>query len=194
MKNRDIILECAYGLFLEKGYRGTSLTHIMTKAELSKGAIYHHFESKEVLYITVVEEYFVKRLAEVYIDDMHCPFKERAMNRCTIVADLFDQVEKYVDYPIRAYFSFQLEAEKFAVIRQKLEIALMLYRSEVIEIINQAQKNGELPQELSAEALAMQFIGLVEGIAIHHSLLKDNVKETLLETYRKTIDNFAQKI
>ena len=42
------ILDTAYRLFLEKGYEQTSIQDIINHlGGLSKGAIYHHFKSKE---------------------------------------------------------------------------------------------------------------------------------------------------
>ena len=43
----QLILDTAARLFMEKGYDGTSLQDILEETHLSKGAIYHHFNSKE---------------------------------------------------------------------------------------------------------------------------------------------------
>lgn len=44
----NLILDTAYHLFMEKGYEHTSIQHIINHlGGLSKGAIYHHFKSKE---------------------------------------------------------------------------------------------------------------------------------------------------
>ena len=43
------ILRSAEELFLEKGYEKTSMRLIAEKAGLTKGALYHHFDSKEAL-------------------------------------------------------------------------------------------------------------------------------------------------
>ena len=42
------ILTTASKLFLEKGYEKTSLQDIIRETGLSKGAIYHHFSSKDL--------------------------------------------------------------------------------------------------------------------------------------------------
>lgn len=42
-----LILDVATRLFIEKGYDATSLQDIINDTKLSKGAIYHHFASKE---------------------------------------------------------------------------------------------------------------------------------------------------
>ena len=43
-------------LFLEKGYEKTSLQDIIRETGLSKGAIYHHFSSKEAIFETICNQ------------------------------------------------------------------------------------------------------------------------------------------
>ncbi len=49
------ILDTAERLFIEKGYDQTSLQDILTATGLSKGAIYHHFLSKEEIFYFVCD-------------------------------------------------------------------------------------------------------------------------------------------
>ena len=51
----QLILDTASRLFLEKGYDKTTLQDIIDATKLSKGAIYHHFASKEAIIIAVVD-------------------------------------------------------------------------------------------------------------------------------------------
>lgn len=69
VSRRGQILEAARALFIEKGYRGTSLRDIAHKAHVTMGAIYHHFRNKEDLYLAVLKENnilpYVMRLGEL---------------------------------------------------------------------------------------------------------------------------------
>ncbi|MDE7015901.1 MAG: TetR/AcrR family transcriptional regulator [Kineothrix sp.] len=50
------ILDVAYRLFMEKGYEYTSIQEIINQlGGLSKGAIYHHFKSKEDILVAVTD-------------------------------------------------------------------------------------------------------------------------------------------
>ena len=49
------ILDTAAALFFQKGYDKTTLQDIIDATKLSKGAIYHHFASKEAILIAVVD-------------------------------------------------------------------------------------------------------------------------------------------
>ncbi len=52
-----LILEVAYRLFMEKGYEHTSIQDIIDHlGGLSKGAIYHHFKSKEDILVAVSDK------------------------------------------------------------------------------------------------------------------------------------------
>mgnify|MGYP002510088494 FL=1 len=52
-----LILDVAYRLFMEKGYEYTSIQDIIDNlGGLSKGAIYHHFKSKEDILIAVIQK------------------------------------------------------------------------------------------------------------------------------------------
>jgi len=53
---RTIILNVAADLFSKQGYDGTSIRKIAQQAGLLPGSVYHHFASKEDLYITVIKE------------------------------------------------------------------------------------------------------------------------------------------
>lgn len=52
----NLILDVAFQLFMEKGYEHTSIQDIINHlGGLSKGAIYHHFRSKEDILIAVTD-------------------------------------------------------------------------------------------------------------------------------------------
>lgn len=63
-KTRQNLLEVAAELFHQKGYNGTSLSDILNKADVSKGALYHHFNNKQELLYAVVDELFKDRVLQ----------------------------------------------------------------------------------------------------------------------------------
>ena len=67
----EAILSVSIKLFLEKGFDKTSMMDIATAAGISKGAIYHHFKSKDEIIKSVMEkqEESVKAAIENFIDE-----------------------------------------------------------------------------------------------------------------------------
>lgn len=54
-ETRGRIVEAAYRLFLRQGFHGTSIREISEQAGLSVGAIYNHFNTKEDIWVEVLE-------------------------------------------------------------------------------------------------------------------------------------------
>ena len=57
---KDKVLLAAEELFSEKGYENTSIQDIIDKAEVSKGGLYHHFESKEKILDALLQDFAIK--------------------------------------------------------------------------------------------------------------------------------------
>jgi AcrR family transcriptional regulator len=61
-KSRDKLIDSAIELFGSKGYEATSVHEICKNAGVSKGAFYHYFETKQRIFIVVLENWleFIK--------------------------------------------------------------------------------------------------------------------------------------
>lgn len=78
------IIRVALDLFLVKGYEQTKISHILTAANLSKGGMYHYFESKEAILDGVIEYALSEKLTD---------FEENLHSAKTV----FDKLELYLD-------------------------------------------------------------------------------------------------
>ena len=187
---REKIVNKSFKLFLHKGYKKTSLADIIEATQLSKGGIYHHFKSKYEIYLATLDEYFFKLYTDISIDDEDASIYNRIKNRFLFFVDLIDFVEQLDTentYPIRRYFQFQLESEENDVIRQKISKTLQQSQNEINKIIEKAIQQKEIKVSLSASVITQQLIVMIEGIAIHHSTLKSESKEFLLQKYEEVI-------
>jgi len=65
------ILDAARGLFIEKQYADVSLREITEVAGVTKGALYHHFSTKEELYLKMIHRILdeVKETTEAALED-----------------------------------------------------------------------------------------------------------------------------
>jgi TetR/AcrR family transcriptional regulator len=67
------IIETASAEFVEKGYAGARVDEIVKKANISKNLLYHHFGSKEKLFIQVLEHNYTQLRAhqmDIHIQGM----------------------------------------------------------------------------------------------------------------------------
>jgi AcrR family transcriptional regulator len=88
---RQAILDAAGDAFLEQGISATTMEQIAARAELSKGAVYLYFSSKEELCLALLVE-----ASRVFADVMR---RARAVE-----APPLDEIERLID----AYFDFYL--------------------------------------------------------------------------------------
>jgi len=62
---RERLIEAGRALFGERGYDGTSIEAILEAADVRRGALYHHFESKQELFDAVLDRVVVEIAHEV---------------------------------------------------------------------------------------------------------------------------------
>jgi AcrR family transcriptional regulator len=56
--SRRQVLDAALSLFSHQGYRATTMREIADKAGVSTGNVYHHFEDKEQIFRTLLDEFW----------------------------------------------------------------------------------------------------------------------------------------
>ncbi len=54
VETRQLILAASLDLFAQNGYDATSVAEICERAQVSKGAFYHHFPSKQALFLDLM--------------------------------------------------------------------------------------------------------------------------------------------
>ena len=54
-ERREQLIDVARGLFAEKGFDGTSIEEVASRAKVSKPVVYEHFGGKEGLYAVIVD-------------------------------------------------------------------------------------------------------------------------------------------
>jgi AcrR family transcriptional regulator len=81
LARKELILDSAEKLFVEKGFTGTSINDIAAEADFSRTSIYQYFGSKEDIYLHILERYtepLTDRLKLVTEDAPTVPEKIRA--------------------------------------------------------------------------------------------------------------------
>ncbi len=56
-ETRGRILEAALDLFARNGYEATGVAEICQRCDMSKGAFYHHFPTKQAVFLEVLEDW-----------------------------------------------------------------------------------------------------------------------------------------
>ena len=62
---RQSLIDQAAALFADRGYAGTSLDEVVSRADVTKGALYHHFSGKQDLFHAVFTRTESRAVAEI---------------------------------------------------------------------------------------------------------------------------------
>ena len=184
MKNaKEMILDIAFRLFLEKGYEATSISDIVSQSNLSKGAVYHHFKDKDALHDATIEHFFLRYFSEETkpktdqcVIDVVESMANGYVSLFTAIADIT---------PDRAaYYRFVFEI--LPKVRPQLTAHLSNARDALISAAIRDQEKGVLDTRNSPEGIAEHCLALIEGTGM---LLALKNEENLNDSFSKMICN-----
>jgi AcrR family transcriptional regulator len=153
---RRKIIASAVELINEIGYPATGLGDIIERAEMTKGALYYHFDSKESLATAIIEE------ASTHLDnafrsiaDSSAPALESIVHGVFVVADLLstDEVARSGTQLLRAFGEFN-------------DAAAVVYNGWVEEMTARtglAIDEGDLRSDLDPHAVGETIVAAMLG-------------------------------
>ncbi|RDH79523.1 TetR/AcrR family transcriptional regulator [Mycolicibacterium moriokaense] len=106
---RKKIINAAVDLFTDTGYQATGLGDIIERAEMTKGALYYHFDSKDALATAIIEDGANTALTAFRnIGEPSAPALENMVHGVFVVADLIrtDKMVRTGAQLLRAFGKF----------------------------------------------------------------------------------------
>ncbi len=181
MDTKEKILQVAFNLFLERGYKEVSLKDISDAVGLTKGAFYHHFTSKEDMFRQIVENYLLEGGDRFY----------GGCSRTSLKQFMYDYLEELIAYMDKmqqqiytksnrsgiSFYQILFDALKiFPDFADKLKEVHENERNVWEEVINNAKASGEIRKEFNSKHLARTFISINDGLGMH-SMLEGRFEE-----------------
>lgn len=154
----NTILEAARRLFIEKNYAGVTITDIATAADVSKGALYHHFSSKEAIYLHMMHHYLteIQLITQAAAENSTGTCRERLRQSLTTFLQLPEELLSVLRLVRRDINIFT------DPMRQELIMAYQTAVPQQVEsIIRDGIASGEL-QPVDARLLSWELVALVE--------------------------------
>jgi AcrR family transcriptional regulator len=175
-QTRARLLEAAAAVFARRGYHVATLEEVAAEAGFTKGAVYSNFESKEALFLALVDDELAKRVQEIGA------VLEASASSGDIEAEAERQFQRFVreepHWPFLFYEFFAYGAR-----RPDLRAEFIKRRRAVHGVIAdgiraQAEQAGlELP--MPAERIAVAFEALMNGLAFNRVLDPRSVPDGL---------------
>jgi len=182
-RRKEQIMSAALSVVVAKGYDQSRMDDIVEKSQLSKGAIYWYYKSKEEVYLSLVDYWFVQYSSGV-VDTLKQ--QESASDQLKALFDFF--IEQFDKNPTT--FKLLVEFWRLAGLNPDFNAKLQQIYSDfleyIIEIIKVGVANGEF-KNVEPRITALSILINIEGINWFTLFDKSGVEA---HEYIDTISNF----
>ena len=165
-RTRERLLQAGYREIYRSGFQSASIDTILAATNVTKGALYHHFESKEALGYAIVEEV----VATLPRDRWILPL-ERSKDKDAIDA-LIGVVRAIPTRPqdIKGGCPLVNLAQEMSPLdeqfRKRLEKIFHAWQEAIAVVLRRGQYQGTVHRDLVPEEAASFLIALVEGYEV----------------------------
>ena len=182
-RRKEQIMSAALSVVVAKGYDQSRMDDIVEKSQLSKGAIYWYYKSKEEVYLSLVDYWFLQYSSGV-VDTLQQ--QESASDQLKALFDFF--IGQFDKSP--ATFKLLVEFWRLAGLNPDFNAKLQQIYSDfleyIIEIIKVGVANGEF-KNVEPRITALSILINIEGINWFTLFDKSGVEA---HEYIDTISNF----
>ena len=162
-ETRSHILDAAGELFAERGYDATSVADICARAGVTKGAFYHHFKSKQAVFLELRDRWLAPLEAQLSLARDPGETLPQLLQH---VADMARAMvaEAGEDQRQQVFLELLSAARQDPTILPAMLAPLQRYREWFAQLVSAGVKEGALRQvdrELSAQVLVSLGFGLI---------------------------------
>lgn len=162
LETQQRILKAAEARFARLGYDGTSVTAICQAAGVSKGAFYHHFESKQGVFLQLLNRWLAGMDSAMSVmgeSSVDVPEKIVAMS------GILSQILQVADRELLLYLEFLNKAVRDPEVWRAVIEPYHHYRAAFADLIAEGQAQGSL-RAIEPTAASAVIIGLAIGILV----------------------------
>jgi len=160
------LLAAALEVFSRKGYSATRVEDIAMQANVTTGAIYHHFGGKSELYIALIEDSSAKanQLAQQVIEEGGTP----ATILKRLLVRLFEFAEEDKEYRavVELFLNMTEISPELDQINQQILESRRLLVQFFSNLIQDGIVEGEFHSRVSPETAALTLVGFMNGMGL----------------------------
>ncbi|MYS24859.1 transcriptional regulator, TetR family [Streptomyces sp. DvalAA-14] len=170
---REEILDAARRCFLRDGFHSTSMQDLFAESGLSAGAVYRHFASKDEMILAIAEE----NLRAVLQVALTVAEREPGRSVGAVLAETLEVVRARSAERDLAGLTVLVwaEAMRNRSLAGKIDELLTRMRTALVAVVREHQGRGELPDEVTAEAIATTLLSILPGYLLQLAVLDPSV-------------------
>jgi AcrR family transcriptional regulator len=158
------IVQEAFNLFYQNGFKATSINDIMKATKMTKGAFYHHYKNKHQLGLDVIELKIQKRVYSGMILPLNEPGNAMEILESTFLNRIksFPFFDKQHGCPMNNFIN---EIGNYESSYQlALKTIVEKWKKALIDLIEKGKSQNEIKKDIPSEAVAIYLISAFEGI------------------------------
>ncbi|MDY0404454.1 TetR/AcrR family transcriptional regulator [Virgibacillus sp. 179-BFC.A HS] len=159
-QNKNFIAEKSLETFKEYGYHGTSMSMISSATGLSKGGLYAYFDSKEDLFIYILDYLLNKKPYFLKPVNQHESAYNQLLNQWKRIIFSWTELDSS---STKLVFEFWMESSRIPNYREKLLANYSTTEKYFIDIIEYGKKNGEFKAEINPAIITQIFWSYIDG-------------------------------
>jgi AcrR family transcriptional regulator len=161
-ETRTRILGAAADGFAEQGYDGTSVAEICDRAGVSKGAFYHHFSSKQALFLELLERWL--DVVDGELEEMRG--KEAAVpEQLVAMTEMIRQVFQAAEDQLPVFLEFWARATHDPTTWEATIAPYQRYRHTFAEMVETGVAEGAL-RPVDPDTAARVVVSLAIGVVV----------------------------
>lgn len=160
---RDSILKAAFQEIHKHGYQGMRVDQVLKSTGFKKGALYHHFSSKQVLGYAVLEELIQTRMDELWIDPL-----KKCTDPLECIYGLFSDIgDTWSDDFFYQGCPLNNLAQEMSPIdegfRERIERFFQYWQDTLSDSLKRGQQQQIIDLEINTDDSALYIIATIEG-------------------------------
>jgi AcrR family transcriptional regulator len=176
---RERLLAAARGAFARNGFHGASVEEIASDAGFSTGALYSNFDSKEDLFLVLMEREIAEHASELAAAvRARTSVAERATGGARQWMIMIDREPEL----LLLFMEFWAYGVRDPEVRPKVAVRFAQMREVLTQLIADAVREFDLELAIPAEQLAVAIDALADGIARQKLADPDAVPDELMGT------------
>lgn len=160
---RQKIIDAAIAVLLDKGVAAARMNDFVDASGLSKGGVYHHFDSKEDLLIGVLNHFLEDKLSRI---QMEVDAGKSAYRQ--LKALLHDQEELMAEMGQynQLFLDFFTQAQFLPRFRELIQYQYNLFHTLLADLVRLGIQQKEFNEDTDVDAIAAGLRGVFDGIGI----------------------------
>ena len=191
--SREHILKTAFELFMQKSFKEVTMKEIVTKTGLSKGAFYHYFESKEQLFMEIIDHSFAGFMTVPFDTFSHESLKRFCADYLKSISDKAEtSFVENKDLDANFYFLIFDAVRMIPDFKRKMDVMAENELKSWVKIIRIARKKGEINPAMTDEQIAKVYMYSNDGIGIR--LILNNRMGQMKAEIKSLWDGFYKQL